>query len=30
MARALGNDIKVEIPFRFCPYCGAEVVTGDE
>ena len=30
MARAFDNDIKVEIPFRFCPYCGAEVVTGDE
>lgn len=30
MARAFGNDIQVEIPFRFCPYCGAEVVTDDE
>lgn len=30
MAHAFGNDIKVEIPFRFCPYCGAEVVTDDE
>lgn len=30
MAHAFGNDTKVEIPFRFCPYCGAEVVTDDE
>lgn len=30
MAHAFGNDIKVEIPFRYCPYCGAEVVTDDE
>lgn len=30
MGRAFGNDIQVEIPFRFCPYCGAEVVTDDE
>lgn len=30
MAHAFGNDIQVEIPFRFCPYCGAEVVTDDE
>ena len=30
MKRAFGNDTKVEITFRFCPYCGAEVVTGDE
>lgn len=30
MSHAFGNDIQVEIPFRFCPYCGAEVVTDDE
>lgn len=30
MAHTFGNDTKVEIPFRFCPYCGAEVVTDDE
>lgn len=30
MSHAFGNDTKVEIPFRFCPYCGAEVVTDDE
>lgn len=30
MAHAFGNDTQVEIPFRFCPYCGAEVVTDDE
>lgn len=30
MAHAFGNDIQVEIPFRFCPYFGAEVVTDDE
>ena len=30
MKRAFGDSIKVEIPFRFCPYCGAEVVADDE
>lgn len=30
MSHAFGNDTHVEIPFRFCPYCGAEVVTDDE
>lgn len=30
MAHAFGNGPKVEIPFQFCPYCGAEVVTDDE
>ena len=30
MAHDFGNVTKVEIPFRFCPYCGAEVVTDDE
>lgn len=30
MVHAFGNDTQVEIPFRFCPYCGAEVVTDDE
>lgn len=30
MAHVFGNDTQVEIPFRFCPYCGAEVVTDDE
>ena len=30
MAHAFGIDTQVEIPFRFCPYCGAEVVTDDE
>lgn len=30
MAHSFGNDTKVEIPFQFCPYCGAEVVTDDE
>lgn len=30
MSHAFGNDTQVEIPFRFCPYCGAEVVTDDE
>lgn len=30
MANSFGKDIQVEIPFRFCPYCGAEVVTDDE
>lgn len=30
MAHAFGDDIQVEIPFQFCPYCGAEVVTDDE
>lgn len=27
MSHAFGNDIQVEIPFRFCPYCGAKVVS---
>lgn len=26
MAHAFGNGTEVEIPFRYCPYCGAEVV----
>lgn len=30
MKRAFGDSIRVEIPFRFCPYCGAEVVADDE
>lgn len=30
MKRAFGDSAQVEIPFRFCPYCGAEVVTDDE
>ena len=30
MGHSFGNDIQIEIPFRFCPYCGAEVVTDDE
>lgn len=30
MAHSFGKDTQVEIPFRFCPYCGAEVVTDDE
>lgn len=30
MAHAFGNGPQVEIPFQFCPYCGAEVVTDDE
>lgn len=30
MAHAFGDDTQVEIPFRFCPYCGAEVMTDDE
>ena len=30
MNHAFGNDTQAEIPFRFCPYCGAEVVTDDE
>lgn len=30
MKRAFGSDIGVEIPYRFCPFCGAEVVTDDE
>lgn len=30
MKHAFDADTEVEIPFRFCPYCGAEVVTDDE
>ena len=30
MKRAFGDSTQVEIPFRFCPYCGAEVVADDE
>lgn len=30
MSHAFGNDTHVEISFRFCPYCCAEVVTDDE
>lgn len=30
MAHAFGDSTSVEIPFRYCPYCGAEVVTDDE
>ena len=25
-----GADAQLAIPYRFCPYCGAEVVTDDE
>lgn len=30
MKRTFGDSTQFEIPFRFCPYCGAEVVTDDE
>lgn len=30
MRRTFGDSAQFEIPFRFCPYCGAEVVTDDE
>lgn len=30
MKRVFGTDTEVEIPYRFCPYCGAEVETDDE
>lgn len=30
MKRTFGDSAQFEIPFRFCPYCGAEVVTDDE
>lgn len=30
MKRTFGGSTQFEIPFRFCPYCGAEVVTDDE
>lgn len=30
MTHAFGDDTQVEIPFRFCTYCGAEVMTDDE
>jgi transcription elongation factor Elf1 len=30
MKRVFGADTEVEIPYRFCPYCGAEVVADDE
>lgn len=30
MKRAFGSDIGVEIPYRFCPYCGAKVRMVDD
>lgn len=30
MKHTFGASTQVEIPFRFCPYCGAEVVADDE
>ena len=30
MKRTFGDSAHLDIPFRFCPYCGAEVVTDDE
>lgn len=30
MKRVFGTDTEVEILYRFCPYCGAEVVADDE